>query len=433
MLHFFNKLIDKIARHADKTAIPYILFGLFGIVTYPFFYLVWYFANPSGYENLSLRLIAILLCIPLTLKNYWPLKLQRFLPAYWYSVITYALPFLFTFLLLKNNFSETWVLNVFTVILLLILILDYLSLPIVLIIGVTFGVIAYHFTTPAHALNALDTDWTGIVIAYLTALIFGAIFSFRKENIQKTKINSMNVLSASVAHELRTPLRAISAGVGGINKYLPTLISTYKKATENNLDVPFINPAHFKSLLNICDSIEAESRAAFNVIDMLLVKINNLGEVRASFVDISINYCIEETLNRYPFEGDDLKLIHFDKNSPDFTFRGDELLTIHILFNLLKNAIYYVRAANKGDIHIWAELGEDYNLIHFKDTGIGIPKKNLPHIFSQFFTTSMHGTGVGLAFCKLVMQEMGGDIRCFSKQGEFTEFVLSFPVVRKGN
>lgn len=429
-IRFVNDLINNINSYAEETAIPYISFAIFAIVTYPSFYLIWHYQNPTGYENLTLRLIVVVLCLPLLFKNYWSIKAKRYLPLYWYFVITYSLPFLFTFLLFKNNFSETWALNVFSVLLLLILIVDYLALFIVFIIGVLLGFFAYYFTTPLHIFKA---NFTAITISYSIALIFGAIFSFRKENIQKIKQKavSMNILSSAIAHELRTPLRAVSAGVGGINKYLPNLIATYKIAAENKLSIPLINPGHFRSLLSICDSIDTETKAAFNVIDMFLIKIHGLTKVSASLIPLSMNQCIKEALIRYPFDGHDARLIQFHPENPDFTFNGDELLTIHILFNLLKNAIYYVRAANKGDIHIWTELGNDYNLLHFRDTGIGIPKKNLPHIFNQFFTTSMHGTGVGLAFCKLVMQEMGGDIRCYSKEGEFTEFVLSFPVVKK--
>jgi len=53
----------------------------------------------------------------------------------------------------------------------------------------------------------------------------------------------------------------------------------------------------------------------------------------------------------------------------------------------------------------------------------------LPKIFDRFFSSTHHGSGIGLAFCKLVMQAYGGNITCQSQQGEFTEFVLSFPVV----
>ena len=117
--------------------------------------------------------------------------------------------------------------------------------------------------------------------------------------------------------------------------------------------------------------------------------------------------------------------MHWKKS--DFSFKGDELLMIHLLFNLLKNALYYIKVAGKGDIHIWCDQNEKHNILHFKDTGQGIAKKDLPHIFERFFTKTPHGTGIGLAFCKMVMNSLGGDITCSSHEKEFAEFTLLFP------
>jgi signal transduction histidine kinase len=109
---------------------------------------------------------------------------------------------------------------------------------------------------------------------------------------------------------------------------------------------------------------------------------------------------------------------------------GDDILFTHVLFNLLKNALYYIRAASKGEISIWCEQNEKFNILHFKDTGLGMDKEVLEHIFERFFTRTRHGSGVGLAFCKLVMQSFGGDIICDSVKGEYTDFTLSFPKIK---
>ena len=134
---------------------------------------------------------------------------------------------------------------------------------------------------------------------------------------------------------------------------------------------------------------------------------------------------------RYPFNEAENKIkIHFTIKE-DFSFTGIPLLMVHVLFNLLKNALYYVLVAAKGDINIWIEKRERANSLHFKDTGAGIPAKLLPHIFEKFFSRTHHGTGVGLAFCKMMIESFGGRIDCFSEQGEFTEFVLTFPINEK--
>jgi signal transduction histidine kinase len=139
---------------------------------------------------------------------------------------------------------------------------------------------------------------------------------------------------------------------------------------------------------------------------------------------------VEEALTEYPFLGDDRSMVttQFDE---DFEFKGNSLLIKHILFNLLKNSIYYVKAANKGDITIKAATVDGRHTLSFKDTGAGIAPDILPHIFDKFYSNTKYGTGIGLAFCRSVMKGLGGDITCKSQYGEYTEFILTFPPLEK--
>jgi PAS domain S-box-containing protein len=233
------------------------------------------------------------------------------------------------------------------------------------------------------------------------------------------------LLAASMAHELRTPLRVIESGLEGIENFLPELLQTYQTARAAELDVPYIAPMHFKALTNITKNMRMETRAAFSVVDMLLVK-TNLSKLNAeTYKTCSIAHCVNEALTRYPLHTNESEKIHWKKE--DFLFFGDETLMTHVIFNLLKNALHYVKAAGKGDIQIWCDKNENFNILHFKDTSQGIDPDILPHIFERFYTRTRHGTGVGLAFCKLVMQSFGGDIICDSIKGEYSDFTLYFP------
>jgi hypothetical protein len=60
---------------------------------------------------------------------------------------------------------------------------------------------------------------------------------------------------------------------------------------------------------------------------------------------------------------------------------------------------------------------------------LGISSSQLARLFKHFYTTTFMGTGIGLSFCKLVMNRFGGNIRCESIEGQYTKFILSFPVV----
>jgi PAS domain S-box-containing protein len=246
-----------------------------------------------------------------------------------------------------------------------------------------------------------------------------------KNKILEEQEETTRLLAASIAHELRTPLRAIESGSDGIEKFLPILLESYKKAKASGLEVPYIAPAHYNSLVKIAHNTKVETRAAFSVIDMLLVNANASRIDTRKFTTCSMLQCVGKALTRYPFRSDETHLIKWKRG--DFTFHGDEMLMIHIIFNLLKNALYYVKAANKGEIQIWCDQNENFNILHFKDTGQGIDPEVLSHIFDRFFTRTRHGTGVGLAFCKLVMQAFNGDMTCDSVKGEYTDFTLSFP------
>lgn len=246
-----------------------------------------------------------------------------------------------------------------------------------------------------------------------------------KNKVLEEQEGVTRLLAASMAHELRTPLRAIESGAEGLEKFLPLLLETYKKAKEAQLDIPYITPMHYKSLASIVKNTKVETRAAFAVVDMLLVRTNLSHIDTAKFTTCSMATCIEEALRRYPIRSDETHLVHWKKS--DFSFHGDELLMIHIIFNLLKNALHFVKAANKGEIQIWCDKNEKYNILHFKDTGLGMEPEILSNIFQPFYTRTRHGTGVGLAFCKLVMNSFGGDISCDSVKGEYTDFTMTFP------
>ena len=92
-----------------------------------------------------------------------------------------------------------------------------------------------------------------------------------------------------------------------------------------------------------------------------------------------------------------------------------------IMFNLIKNALYYTSQFPASEVILGAEEreidGKIFNSIFVLDFGPGVPKDVMPKLFDDFFTSGKSGgTGLGLAFCKRNMQIFGGDIICESKQ-----------------
>lgn len=246
------------------------------------------------------------------------------------------------------------------------------------------------------------------------------------------RLSGLRALSASIAHELRTPLSAIRFGLSGTKDYLPVLVDAYKKAKTHQLDIEPIQSGHLEHIIGMFDNIESEVRYSETIINMTLMNVKQGGVPTGSFKVYSISDCISEALSRYPLKEGEPELIT-RSDGRDFKFKGDKTLMVHILFNLLKNALYFIEATKKGTIKIWCDTSEESNILYFKDTAKGIPSDVLPNVFERFYTTTYHGTGLGLAYCKTVMTAFEGDIKCTSEYGEFTQFEMIFPKVKDDN
>jgi len=105
-----------------------------------------------------------------------------------------------------------------------------------------------------------------------------------------------------------------------------------------------------------------------------------------------------------------------------------------VLINLLVNARQAM--PDGGTITVSLDDAPDANeiVLGVRDSGVGIPREQLPHIFDSFFTTKdgpdetgMGGTGLGLAACKEVIDSHGGRIRVESTVGRGTAFIIRLP------
>lgn len=402
-------------------------FGIVAVVGFPLYYYVWHELFPQPYENLGLRLVGAALFVPIFLGQYWPAGAKKYLAHYWYVSLLYALPFFFTFMLLKNNASSVWVESTLVAVFVMILLLDWLTLVAHFILGIGLASLAYALTTDGPLLAFTHFEYLTIIFF---AVVIGVISNYDSERIRIEQERAMLATAGSIAHELRTPLLGIRAGAAGLAKYLPTLLESYDLARQNGLPVPFVRAAHLDAMKGVLDRIEMEAGQSNAVIDMLLVnaRLASAGDYRPA--PCSMSRCVEAALDRYPFSEKERALIRREAGE-DFSFRGSELLMVHVIFNLIKNALRHIAQAGKGIIAIRVETSPQGNRLIFRDTGAGIEPEVLPHIFKRFYTSgdasnSVLGAGIGLAFCRDVMHLFGGTIECKSAHGEFTEFVLSF-------
>ncbi|MFT7087897.1 MAG: signal transduction histidine kinase [Rickettsiales bacterium] len=164
-------------------------------------------------------------------------------------------------------------------------------------------------------------------------------------NDKTSEVQNLKSLAGSIAHEVRNPLSAIKGCC---------------EIVRSNLD----------EAIEYLDLISLSSSRGLMIAEMILSNIREQEIDKSQFTNLSMSNIINSALKEYAFESTKEKdLVNINLEN-DFSFRGEETLMIFVLFNLLKNSLYY-----KAKIDIWLEKdgltenGVNYNLLHFKDYG----------------------------------------------------------------
>lgn len=130
--------------------------------------------------------------------------------------------------------------------------------------------------------------------------------------------------------------------------------------------------------------------------------------------------------------------VQFEKKKIDLKLSGSAKVSVladknklsQSIYNLLTNAYKFTEPSGKVDVSY--EVLEDCLSIHIKDSGIGISKEDLLHVFDAYYQghagKTMSGDGLGLYVAKENLEQMGGTIRVLSDLGQGSEFVMTLPV-----
>jgi signal transduction histidine kinase len=111
---------------------------------------------------------------------------------------------------------------------------------------------------------------------------------------------------------------------------------------------------------------------------------------------------------------------------------ADELAVHEILNNLLSNAIKYTNAG--GSVTVSVQKRDSVYAVSVTDTGIGIPKRALSHLFTKFYRvhggldSGSTGTGLGLYITRSILDRHGGKITVESQEGVGSTFTFTLPV-----
>ena len=222
---------------------------------------------------------------------------------------------------------------------------------------------------------------------------------------------------ANVSHELRTPL------------------TTVKSYTETLMDGAVLDEEISMEFLGIINN-EAD-RMAFLVRDLLQLSRFDNKQIQLSVTEIDLNSYISETVKQNKIHAEakeqNLYFIPYDK---DVFVYADRDRIGQVINNIITNAIKY--SQNKAEIKIFIEEDDNYYKLTVKDTGMGIPKNDLPRIFERFYrvdkarSRAMGGTGLGLAIAKEIMEIHQGKITVESEYGKGTAMTMWFNKNFKG-
>ena len=409
-----------------------IAVALVGTPAHFLFYFIFRYGFHMPYESLALRLIASFLCMSALFQSRLPAALQPYFPVYWHFSIIFVLPFIFTVSLLMNNFHELWLYwEIFMVFVLITFVPHWVMFFFDLCIGVFGAILFCMLSNPCLQLHpTFNIPLYSIV--FIFSIVVGYTFSFsnwqglKNEEMRKAEEKSLalQALAGGIAHEMRNPLGQIRHNLEEILQELPSGRSGNDIAqdTIKNIETIKQRVAQAQMALN----------RGLHVIDMTLENFRSDAVSNEDFTCLSAAASTRRAIDEYGYASElERHMVYLDSNE-DFMFRGDENSYMLVIYNLLVNSLYFLHTAPGGRIDIRMEQGETENIISVRDNGPGISFDNLSKIFDPFFTAGKKGgTGLGLAFCKRIMRSFGGDIICKSERGQFTEFVLSFPVLDK--
>lgn len=250
-----------------------------------------------------------------------------------------------------------------------------------------------------------------------------------KYQIERDRANEANRLKSSflanMSHEIRTPMTAIL----GFSDILATELSG-KVSEQHYTFLRSINVSG-KRLLNLINDILDLSKIEAGRLDLHLEELHIGQEIESAVTPLT-----------WIAKQKGLPIV-LELAAGDLVVRGDRQRFAQVMTNIISNAIKFTRS---GSIHVRTFITQDEALgdaptvnIEVEDTGIGISREFLPHLFEEFrqehtgATKEFGGTGLGLAISRRLIAMMNGRIHLRSQQGVGTAFTLQFPLIAGGS
>ncbi len=240
----------------------------------------------------------------------------------------------------------------------------------------------------------------------------GELIERINEVIEKMRHSMRQVLSFSslTSHELRTPLTIV------------------RNQVEEALHSEMPAEEQRRSLASIYDEILRMKRI---VDDLLSLSTMQAGTFKIKLERTALPNMLKEFYEEASLLARAKNIAVLLEPGPPVFIRADVVRVRQVLFNLLDNALKHT--AENGCIRLRHEVKDRQAVLHFSDTGSGIPPQVLSRIFDPFYRSTMdgsssHGAGLGLALVKLIVESHHGSIHVESEIGKGTTFMIALPV-----
>jgi len=216
-------------------------------------------------------------------------------------------------------------------------------------------------------------------------------------------------MARKVAHEIKNPLTPIQLSAEHTLKVYQDKHPEFDRVLKESISYIISEVENLKRIAQEFMTIARESGAVKEIFDLKQV-LRELIEPYRNVLSERIIFSLKE-------EGSDFR-INADRGKIKVAVR-----------NFLINAIEAIKGRGKIEL-ILREKNEEVE-VEIKDTGCGIPKEILSHIFEPYFSTKEKGTGLGLAICKKIIEEHEGSIGLESQSGRGTRVVITLPRIEK--
>ncbi len=263
--------------------------------------------------------------------------------------------------------------------------------------------------------NCGDTVLLDVNVSSITddsGKISGFLFLFRdltelkkleKELERNKRLAAVGKLAAGVAHEIRNPLSSI--------KGFATYFKERYKDVEDDRKIAEI----------MINEVERLNRSVTE-----LLRFAKSVPVSKKKVRLSELLYHSVQLVRHDLDKRNIKAVININTKKDFIVTDPDRIN-QILLNLYLNALDAMNTGGLLSIGVSSDKKGNYFIIRVEDTGRGIDKDDLDHIFDPYFTTRPDGTGLGLAMVHSAVEALEGSISVESEKGTGTVFTMKFP------